>query len=136
MILEITYTWMESYPLSNKHKQLIKILSSCLQKLRVFFLKYDFRSTCPTILNNYFQKKPPEVFFKKVALKNFRNIHLKTHVLALFLTKLRAFRPTTLLKRNFSTGVFRWILHNFKSTYLKNICGRSALGICRPLLST
>ena len=80
VILEITYTWMESYPLSNKHKQLIKILSSCLRKLRGFFLKYDFRNTCPTILNNYFQKKPPEVFFKKVTLKNFGNIHLETHV--------------------------------------------------------
>ena len=44
------------------------------------------------------KKKPPEVFYKKTVLKNF----------AMFkgILYLQAFRPTTLSKRGFTTGVF------------------------------
>ena len=35
-----------------------------------------------------FQKQPPEVFYKKVVLKNFRNIHRKTPVLESLFNKV------------------------------------------------
>ena len=51
VIINTTYTYKESYPLSYYPKQVIKMLSSCLQKLDgCFFLKYGFRSDCPEIL--------------------------------------------------------------------------------------
>ena len=47
VIINMTYTCMESYPLSYQRMQLIKILSSCLRKLNgCFFLNYGFRSDC------------------------------------------------------------------------------------------
>ena len=45
-ITNMTYNWMERYPLSYQHKQLIKVLHWCLRKLNtcLFFLKYAFRT--------------------------------------------------------------------------------------------
>ena len=40
------------------------------------------------------------------------NIHRKT-LWNVFLTKLQAFRPAILIKRDSNTGVFQWILRNF-----------------------
>ena len=52
-------------------------------------------------------KQPSELFFKKIA--NFTGKHL---CWSLFFTKLQAFRPATLLKRDSYTGVFLWNLRN------------------------
>ena len=64
---------------------------------------------------HYFQKQPPEMFCKKRGvLKKFANFMGKHLYWSLFLIKLQAIRPATLLKRNSSTGVFLWNLRNFK----------------------
>ena len=58
------------------------------------------------------QKQSPEVFckkrcsVKKGVLKKFANLTGKHLCWSLFLIKLQAFRPATLLKRDFNTGVF------------------------------
>ena len=50
------------------------------------------------------QKQSPVLFYKKVVLKYFAIITEKHLFWGLFLIKLQAFNPTTLLKRNSSTG--------------------------------
>ena len=52
------------------------------------------------------QKQPPEVFYKKAVLKNFAIFRVKHLCWSLFLISLQTFRPTTLLKRDPSTGAF------------------------------
>ena len=59
------------------------------------------------------QKQSPVLFYKKVVLKYFAIITEKHLFWGLFLIKLQAFIPATLLKRNSSTGAFLWILRNF-----------------------
>ena len=54
----------------------------------------------------YVQKQPPEVFFKKVVLKNFANLTEKHLCWSLFLIKMEALGPATLLKRDSNTDVF------------------------------
>ena len=57
----------------------------------------------------YQQKQPPEVFCKKVALKNFAIFTGKTIVLESLFNKvagLQVSRPATLLKRVSNTGAF------------------------------
>ena len=54
------------------------------------------------------------MFFKIGALKIFA-IYTRKHLCwSLFLIKLHAWRLATLLKRDSKTGVFLWILQNFK----------------------
>ena len=75
-----------------------------------------------------FQKQSQEVFCKKGVLKNFANFTGKHLWWSLFLIKLPAFRPGTLLKRDSNTGVFQWNLQRFLRTpALKNICDRLLL---------
>ena len=50
---------------------------------------------------------------KKRVLNNFAYFTAKHPCWSLFLTKLQAFRPATLLKRDSNTGVFLWNLRNF-----------------------
>ena len=65
---------------------------------------------------------------KKDVLKNFAKLTGKHLCCSLILTKLQAFGPTTLLKRDSNTGVFLWnFCEIFKNTYLKNICERLLL---------
>ena len=52
------------------------------------------------------QKQQPEVFCKKAVLKNLANFKGKRLCWNLFLIKLQAKRPATLLKRDSYTGVF------------------------------
>ena len=51
------------------------------------------------------KKQPPEVFYKKAALKNLSIFAEKRLCWSLFLIKLWVFRPATLLKRDSNTGV-------------------------------
>ena len=44
------------------------------------------------ILYSAIQKQPPEVFYIKVVLKNFVNIHMKVPVLESFFNKLAGFQ--------------------------------------------
>ena len=64
------------------------------------------------------QKQPLEVFYKKkLFLKISQYSQEKTCVAVPFLIKLQALRPATLLKTDSSTGIFLWILRNFKNIY-------------------
>ena len=52
----------------------------------------------------------PDVFYAKAVLKNYALFTEKQLCWSLFLIKLQALRSATLLKRDFSTGVFLCIL--------------------------
>ena len=51
------------------------------------------------------------------VLKNATNFTWKHLCWSLFSTKLPAFEPATLLKRDSNTGVFLWVLRNVKSSF-------------------
>ena len=53
------------------------------------------------------------VFYKKAALKNLAIFTGKQLCWSLFLIKLQAFNPASLLKRGSKTGFFLWILRIF-----------------------
>ena len=58
------------------------------------------------------------MFFKVGVLINFV-IFTGKHLCCLFLIKIgQSFRPATLLKRESNTGVFLWMLQNFKNSFL------------------
>ena len=59
------------------------------------------------------QEQPPEVFYKKGALKNFTKSTGKHLCQSLFFNKVAVLRPATLLKKDSGAGVFLWILWNF-----------------------
>ena len=63
---------------------------------------------CDVMCVQYVQKQPPEVFFKKDVLKNFANLTEKHLCWSLFLIKMEAWGPATLLKRDSNTDVFLW----------------------------
>ena len=53
------------------------------------------------------QKQPPEVFYKKAALKNFASyIHRKTPLLDSLFNKVGGLKPCNFIKRDTDTGVF------------------------------
>ena len=60
------------------------------------------------------QKQLAEVFIKKAVLKNCATLTGKHLCWSISLIWLQYFRSATLLKRDSNTGVFRWILQNFK----------------------
>ena len=59
------------------------------------------------------QEQPPEVFYKKGALKNFTKSTGKHLCQSLFFNKVAVLRPATLLKKDSGAGVFLSILWNF-----------------------
>ena len=61
---------------------------------------------CDVMCVQYVQKQRPEVFFKKGVLKNFASLTEKHLCWSLFLIKLQAWEPPTLLKRDSNTDVF------------------------------
>ena len=63
---------------------------------------------CNAMCVQYVQKQPPEMLFKKVVLKNFAHLTEKHLCWSLFLIKMEAWRPATLLKRESNTDVFLW----------------------------
>ena len=83
------------------------------------------------------------MFFKIGVLKNFAIICRKTLVLESLFNKVAEFqalrtatqRPATLLKRNYNTGVFLWILKIFKNRLFYRTSRRLLLNIIRTKLS-
>ena len=62
-----------------------------------------------------------EVFCKKGVLKNYPKFTWKHLCWSIVFNKVAGLRPETLLKRDSSTGVFRWILWNFlRKPFLQN----------------
>ena len=60
------------------------------------------------------------VFYKKAVLTNIAIFKGKHLCMSLFLIKLKAFRPATLLKRDSNTGLFSCgYCQNFKNTYFE-----------------
>ena len=77
-------------------------------------------------MNN--KKQTPEVFYKKILLKNFSILTGKYLCSSLFLIKLRPFRSGTFLKRDSNAGVFSVnIAKFFKKLILKSFCERLLL---------
>ena len=52
------------------------------------------------------KEEPPEEFYKKGVVKNFAIFTEKHLCWSLFLIKLQAYRPATLLKRDYNEEVF------------------------------
>ena len=65
------------------------------------------------------QKQPPEVFCKKVVLKNFADFTGKHPFSSFFLIKLQAWRPATLLKKTPAQIFSCEICRIFKNTYFQ-----------------
>ena len=77
-----------------------------------------------TLQWQYCHKQPPEVFYKKVVLRNFTIFTGKHKCGGFFLIKLQAFRSATFLKRDSNTGVSCGYSKIFQIRYfviLKNI---------------
>ena len=68
------------------------------------------------------KKQPPE----KCVFKSFTNLSGKHLRWSLFLIKLQAFRPLTLLKRDSNTCAFQWICKIFKNTYFEEHLWKTA----------
>ena len=60
-----------------------------------------------------------QMFFKISVLKRFANFTGKHLCWSLFLIKLQALRPATLLKKDSNTGVYLWNLRIFNNTFFK-----------------
>ena len=84
-----------------KKPRVSKILSTKVYTLSPFYF--------PSL-----QKQSPLLFYKKVVLKYFAIITEKHLFWGLFLIKLQAFSPATLLKRNSNTAAFLSVFQNFK----------------------
>ena len=65
------------------------------------------------ILHSIFRSSRSQIFFRTGVLKIFANFTRKRLCWSLFLIKLPAWRPVTLLKRDSNIGVFLWHLQNF-----------------------
>ena len=84
----------------------------------IFFIS-STQIACDVICVQYVQKQPTKVFFKKGILKNFANLTGKHMCWSLFLIKLQAWGPVTLLKRDSNTDVFLWNYQNLTNTYFE-----------------
>ena len=73
-----------------------------------------------------------QMFFKIDVLKNFAKFLEKYLSCSLFLIILQAWRLVTLLKRDFNTGVFLWILRNSKNSFFIDLITNS----CFTLMQT
>ena len=82
------------------------------------FTVYIYHTTNSTLFG-MFRNIHRRSSVKKIVPKNFAIFTGKHLCWSLFLINLQAFRSTALLKRDSNTGVFLWILRNFKNTYLE-----------------
>ena len=73
-----------------------------------------------------------QMFFKIGILKNFTILTGKHLRWSLFLIKLQVWGPSTLLKRDSSTGDFLWILHNFLEQLFYRTSAMAAFVIALP----
>ena len=69
------------------------------------FLQTDNRNEDSNDVNN-FQRQSLEVFYRKGVFKNFAKFTGKHLCQSLFFDKVAGLQLTTLLKRDFGTGVF------------------------------
>ena len=76
---------------------------------KFFLYYYRYYMNLIKLINNYIDAAP-DVFYTKAVLKNYALFTEKQLCWSLFLIKLQALRSATLLKRDFSTGVFLCIL--------------------------
>ena len=89
-----------------------KLFLKCFSFFFIFFIVTiisvisSTQVACDDMYVQYVQKQPPEMFFKKGALKNFANMTGKHLCWSLFLIKMEAWGPVTLLKRVSKTDVF------------------------------
>ena len=58
------------------------------------------------VFKHSFKKQPPQVFYKKAALKNSAILMGKYLRWSLFFINLQAYKPATLLQRDSNTSVF------------------------------
>ena len=65
----------------------------------MFAIELIANSAVVCIATLCFQKKPPEVFYKKGVLRNFTEFTGKYLCRSLFLNKVAGLRPATLLKK-------------------------------------
>ena len=75
--------------------------------------KFSKLESISTIEDNYLEAATGGFFIKKAALKNFAIFTGKQLCWSLFLMKLQAFRPASLLKKGSNTGPFVCILRIF-----------------------
>ena len=79
--------------------------------VKVFFVLHG---EVLTAFKHNFKKQLPKVFYKKAVPKNFAIFIGKNLSQSLFLMNLQAYKPAAFLQRDSNTGVFLWILLNFK----------------------
>ena len=84
----------------NTQKKMINLSNDLAVKGRRMLTFYFLKILCSI------QKQPPEMLCKKRVLKNFPNFTGKHVCWSLFLIKLQALGPATLLKRGSNTGAF------------------------------
>ena len=83
--------------------------------------------------SNIFRSNHCRCSIKKLFLKILWYWQENTCVGVSFLLKLQAFRPLTVLKRDFNTYIFLWISRNlYKTPILMNICERLLLHFLKP----
>ena len=90
--------------------------------LRVFISEDNFFNV-PFLV----EKQLSEVFYKINVFKNFAKFTGKQLCWSLFLIKLKAWRPASLLKRWFQRRCFPMSFAKFLMSVLKNICERRLL---------
>ena len=87
----------------------------CFQNVLAFFIFFivtlisvisSTPMACDVMCVQYVQKQPQEVFFKEGVRKNFANLTEKHLCWSLFLIKMEARGPATLLKRDSNTDLF------------------------------
>ena len=106
----LMFEWVLDMPLTClKKDKNCKFLRNFWENLywEMIFLTVIFSKFCKK-----FRDSHPSCSIKKDLLKNFIIFTGKHLCWILFLIKLQDWRPTTLLKRDSSTGVFLWILQN------------------------
>ena len=80
------------------------------------------------------QKQLLEVFYKKAVFKHFAIVIGKHLCCIIFLIKLQHFRPSTLLKRDYKTGVFLWIFRKFQKHVFWRTSANSCFRICNMIV--
>ena len=80
------------------------------------------------------QKQLLEVFYKKAVFKHFAIVIGKHLCYIIFLIKLQHFRPSTLLKRDYKTGVFLWIFRKFQKHVFWRTSANSCFRICNMIV--
>ena len=80
-----------------------------------------FINHCRKLL--HFRSSRSPIFFKIGVFKNFTKFTGEHLCWSLFLKRLQAWKPATLLKRDSNTGVFLWNLRNWKCCTLQNTSG-------------